>query len=285
MELMLLVLIFGLAFSSVALLSWQLSPIGAKVAGDYHAARIKRDKRILDRMFLTVPKKKLHLIYVLTPLMLAVGAFLISYNLIFAAGAAALGIIFPTLALRIMEKRRSRKFCQQLIDGLMVLSSSLKGGLSLLQSIEVLVEEMPAPVSEEFALVLRENKMGVSLDESLERLNKRIKSEELNLVITAVDIARETGGNLTEPFEQLMFAMRERDKLIGKVKTLTLQAKLQGVIMSMMPIIFGVVVYYMNPGFLTIMLNNPVGQLLLAIAGALEIIGAFLLWKFSQVEV
>ena len=154
-----------------------------------------------------------------------------------------------------------------------------------MQSIEVLVEEMSAPISQEFAVVLRENKMGVPIDESLERLNRRIKSEELNLVVTAVDIARETGGNLTEPFEKLMLTIREKDKLIGKIKSATLQGKLQGTIMSAMPIVFGFVVYYLNPNFFMIMLKNPTGQMLLVLAGILEIIGAFLLWKLSQVEV
>ena len=148
----------------------------------------------------------------------------------------------------------------------------------------VMVEEMPAPIAQEFSLVLRENQMGVPLDESLEHLNKRIQSQELNLIITAIDIARETGGNLTEPFEKLMFTIRERDKLIGKVKTLTLQAKMQGIIMSLMPIFFGIVVYYMNPEFAMLMLENPYGRILLAIAGVLEIVGIFLLWKLSQVE-
>ena len=153
-----------------------------------------------------------------------------------------------------------------------------------MQSMEVLAEEMPAPIAQEFSLVLRENQMGVPLDESLEHLNKRIQSEELNLIITAIDIARETGGNLTEPFEKLMFTIRERDKLIGKVKTLTLQAKMQGIIMSLMPVFFGIVVYYMNPEFSMLMLENPIGRILLVIAGVLEIVGIFLLWKLSQVE-
>ena len=282
---MLLVLVFALVFVSATLLSWQLYPVGAKAIGDYQAKVIKRDSRRLDELFVEVPKKKLFLIYGLSPLALAIAGFILTRSLIFAGIGAAFGIILPRLVIKIMEKNRTRKFCQQLVDALMVLSSSLKGGLSLVQSIEVLVEEMPAPIAQEFSLVLRENQMGVPLDESLEHLNKRIQSQELDLIITAIDVARETGGNLTEPFEKLMFTIRERDKLIGKVKTLTLQAKMQGVLMSLMPVFFGVVVYYMNPEFSMLMLENPYGRILLVIAGVLEIVGVFLLWKLSQVEV
>jgi len=280
-----LFVIFGLVFSSAALLTWQLYPSGAQAVSNYQTKQVKRAAQSLDKLFLDVSNKKLFLIYVLAPLCLGIAGFVLSRNLIVAAGAVAFGLVLPGLVLKIMEKNRCNKFCQQLCDGLMVLSSSLKGGLSLLQSIEVLVEEMNPPISQEFSLVLRENQMGVPLDDSLERLNKRIKSEELNLIITAIDIARETGGNLTEPFEKLMFTLRERDKLIGKVKTLTLQAKLQGVIMSLMPILFGIVVYYMNPEYLQIMLQDPRGQLALGIAVGLEIIGALLLLKLSKVEV
>ncbi|MBN2097059.1 MAG: type II secretion system F family protein [Candidatus Omnitrophica bacterium] len=279
------ILILGLIFSSVTILTWQLYPAGAQAVGIYHDKRVSRDSQKLARMFLWVPRKKLILIYVISPFITAVAGFITVGTVFAAAIGAVFGIALPALVLRIMEKNRIRKFCQQLVDGLMIMCSSLKGGLSLLQSIEVLVEEMPAPLSQEFGLVLRENKLGVPLDECMERLNKRIKSDELNLVVTAIDIARETGGNLTEPLEKLMFTIRERDKLMGKVKTLTIQGKLQGIIMSAMPIIFGVVVYYLNPGFFDIMLETEVGRMLLIGAGVLEIIGSFLLWKLSQVEV
>lgn len=282
---MLLVLIFGLVFSSAALISWQLYPVGARVVSDYHGRQVKRASRALDKMFLNVPPKKLMLVYILAPLVLGISGFIFTQRLFVVFIGAAFGIALPTLVLKMMEKRRNNKFNFQLIDGLMVLSSSLKGGLSLLQSIEVLVEEMSPPISQEFALVLRENQIGVPLDESLESLNKRIQSEELSLIVTAIDIARETGGNLTEPFEKLMFTLRERDKLIGKVKTLTLQAKLQGIIMSLMPVAFGILVFYMNPEFLKLLVQDTRGQILLVIAGLLEIIGAFLLYKLSRVDV
>ena len=282
---MLLLLIFTLVFGSVALISWELTPLGARRYDKFQTKRVKRDAGVLDKMFLAVPKQKLRLIYIFSPLVLGGAGFIFSQSMAVAAIAAVFGLILPTLIIKIIKKQRLAKFGVQLIDGLMVLSSSLKGGLSLIQSIEVMVEEMPPPLSQEFALVMRENKMGVSLDESLGRMNKRIKSEDLNLVVTAIDIARETGGNLTEPFEKLMISMRDKAKLIGKVKTLTLQAKLQGLIMSLMPIVFGIVVFYMNPGFFDIMIKSSTGQMLLMVAGALEVVGALLLLRLSKVEV
>ncbi|MFC1631572.1 type II secretion system F family protein [Candidatus Omnitrophota bacterium] len=280
-----LLLIFGLVFTSAALLSWQLLPVGTKVVGAYQDKQVKRAAQQLDKLFLNVSTKKLLLVHLLVPLALGLAVFIFLKNILLVMLAAGLGVILPTIVIKIMGTMRVNKFSSQLVDGLMVLSSSLKGGLSLLQALEVLVEEMPEPISQEFSLVLRETQMGIPLDESLERLNKRIQSEELNLIITAIDIARETGGNLTEPFEKLMFTLRERDKLLGKVKTLTLQAKLQGVLMSLMPIVFAIVVFYTNPGFLQLMVSDPRGKLMLIVAGVLEIVGCFLLFKLSKVEV
>ncbi|MFH1245409.1 MAG: type II secretion system F family protein [Candidatus Omnitrophota bacterium] len=280
-----LVLILGLIFASVGLLVWGLYPTGSRLVEAYQNKRAASDTLKLEDMFLVVSKQKMLIVYIISPLIMAVSAFVFTQRLMVAAVAAVLGLALPTLVIRIIEQQRNRKFSRQLVDALLVISSSLKGGLSFLQALEVLVEETTPPISQEFALVLRENKMGVSLDESLNRMNERVKSEELNLVVTAVEISRETGGNLTEPLEKLMITIREKDKIVGKIKTLTLQGKLQGIIMSVMPVIFGIVVYYLNPQFFTIMTVHPLGKPLLLAAGVLEIIGAFLLWQLSRVDV
>lgn len=282
---MLLMLIFGSIFASVGLLAWGLYPTGSRVVDAYQHKRADKDSLKLEDMFLVIPKQKLMIIYFASPLITAVSALIFTQNLLIAAAGAVVGIVLPTMVIKIMKQQRNRKFSRQLVDALLILSSSLKGGLSFLQSLEVLVEETTPPISQEFGLVLRENKMGVSLDESLNRLNERVESEELNLVVTAVEIARETGGNLTEPLDKLMVTIRERDKIIGKIKTLTLQGKLQGIIMSIMPVVFGVVVYYLNPQFFSIMTVHPWGKPLLMCAAAMEAVGAFFLWNLSKVDI
>ena len=236
-------------------------------------------------MFVKVPAKKLFLIHTLAPLAAAAIGFLLTGKLFIALISAAFGLVLPTIIIKRLDVNRKRKFQAQLVDSLMILSSSLKGGLSLLQSIETVVEEMPAPISQEFALVLRENKMGIPLDESLEGLNRRMKSDELNLITTAISVARETGGNLPQTFTQLIYTIREKTKLMGKIRTLTTQGRLQGAIMSFLPIGFAGVVYSLNPRFFDIMLQNQLGQFLLGYALVSQLIGIFLIMKFSRVEV
>ncbi len=276
--------IFALVFSSVGLLVWQYSPLCTQRLSRYQTRKAKESAKRLDNMFLKVPSKKLFLIHSLAPLALGAIGFLLTGKMFIVFVFAAFGLALPTIIIKRLDANRRNKFQAQLVDALMILGSSLKGGLSLLQSIEALVEEMPAPISQEFALVLRENKMGISLGESLEKLNKRMRSEELNLIVTAISVARETGGNLPATFNQLTYTIREKNKLLNKVKTLTTQGRLQGGIMCLLPIGFTVLVYSMNPEFFDIMLQNELGRLLLGYALVSQIVGIFLIRKFSKVE-
>jgi tight adherence protein B len=167
----------------------------------------------------------------------------------------------------------------------MILSSCLKGGLSLLQAIEALVEELPPPINQEFGIILRENKMGMALEESFEKLNKRLPSEELNLLTTAILVARETGGDITKLFATLINTIRAKLKLMDNIRTLSLQGRIQGVVMSFLPIVFVFMVYSFNPRYFDIMLSNPTGRLLLIYAVVSEVIGAFLIRIFSKMNI
>jgi tight adherence protein B len=277
--------IFGLVFSSVGVLVWQYSASLVEKLVQYQTKKVEEIAKQLDNMFIKVPANKLFLIYTLTPLGLGGIGFLVSGKIAITIILLVFGLVLPTIVIKWLDTKRKNRFQDQLVDGLMILGSSLKGGLSLLQSIEAMVEGMSPPISQEFSLVLRENKLGISLDESLERLNKRMSSEELNLIVTAISVARETGGELPQIFSQLIHTIREKTKLLGKVKTLTIQGKLQGFIMSFLPIGFSILVYSMNPGYFNIMIENDLGRALLGYAFIAQVLGIFLIRKFSKVEV
>jgi tight adherence protein B len=167
----------------------------------------------------------------------------------------------------------------------MLLSSSLKAGLSLLQSFEALVEEMPVPIASEFSLVIRQIQMGVPLEDAMYSLRKRMHVDELDLVVTAIMVARETGGNLTEIFYQVANTIQERNKLIGRVNALCVQGKLQGAIMSLLPILFGLFVFKTNPKFFDMFLQDNLGRFLLGYAFISEILGVFFIRKFSKIDI
>lgn len=153
-----------------------------------------------------------------------------------------------------------------------------------MQAIEVVVQEMPAPFNQEFGLVLRENKIGVPLEESLRHLHERLHFEELDLVINAILVSKETGGDLTKVLAKLSVTMRDNRKLKETIKTLTLQGKLQGIIMSALPFLFIAWVLTFNRNHFDIMLSSETGRVLLLVAVALQLAGMVLINKFSRID-
>jgi tight adherence protein B len=167
----------------------------------------------------------------------------------------------------------------------MIFSSSLKGGLSFIQALEIVCEEMPAPISQELGLVLKENRLGVALEESLSGLRKRMPLEEVNLLVSSILVAKETGGELTKVFSRLVETIRNNLKLKEKINTLTLQGRLQGIIMSSLPIIFAFFIYKQDPHHFDIMWESQLGKQLLIGAGIAQLIGMFWIKKISTMKV
>lgn len=192
------------------------------------------------------------------------------------------GVIIPRVHLSFLIGKRKRMFANQLMDALMIMSSSFRGGLSLIQAIEAVVEEMPDPLRQEFGIVLGENKMGVALDDSLNRLYKRMPSPAMQQVVTAVLLARETGGNLALIFSRIIASTRERRKVEQSLITLTVQGKIQGVVMTGLPVLFYFAVSSSNPHFFDVMRNSPMGQQMSIACLVMWVLGAGSIWKISK---
>ena len=173
-------------------------------------------------------------------------------------------------------------FENQLIDALMIMSSSFRGGLSLIQAMEAVVDEMPDPINQEFLTVLGENKMGVTLEEALNHLYYRMPSSALQQMITAILLARETGGNLPAIFTRIVTVIREHKRIKSQIDTLTIQGKIQGVVMSLLPVGFCVIILSTTPTYFSHMLSSQTGRGLLIYSLISESIGAYLIWKISS---
>lgn len=238
----------------------------------------------MENMFIRVKLENFILMYTLAPLALAAMGYFLFHHLLAVLAGLVMGIVLPSIGIKVREAKRRRDFRRQLIDSLMILSSSLKGGLSLIQALEVLVEEMPPPISQEFGMVLAENKIGISLEESFMHLKRRMSSPELEQLTTAILLARETGGNLPVIFNRLVLTLRENDKINQAVMNLTLQGRIQGAILSFLPIVFVAVVYSFNPQMFDDMLKTSTGKNLLIYAVFSQIVGMILIRKFSKIE-
>lgn len=278
-------IIFLLMFYSIGALAYQVIPYFFRHYSRVQQKRMDKATKQLDQMFIFTERRRLLPIFMLTPLSLGLVGFLILRNPMGLFIGLALGLVSPPIIIKQLSLHRRKKFESQLVDGLMLLSSSLRAGMSLNQSLEVLVEEMPAPINDEFALVIRENQMGVVLENCLAHLKQRMPINDLDLITTAIAIGRETGGDLTTIFSQLVYTIREKKKLEDRVKALTVQGRLQGLIMSILPIAFGFFIYFINPSSFRVMLEDELGQRLLVYAVVSEIIGIIMIRKLSKVEV
>lgn len=272
-------------FTCVTILAYALYPKAEQTLRLWQQKRVKKVTPKLDDMFLDISARKLLLLDIVIPLVCAAAAFFITKIFWIGILSAFAGLIIPNIIVKQLGNIRRQRFASQLVDGLMLLSGSLKAGLSLIQAFEALVEEMPAPISQEFSLVVRENRMGVPLEECLAKLKKRMRCEELDMIVTVILVARETGGDLTAIFSNLVLTIRERSRLQGRVKALCTQGSLQGKIMMVLPLVFGYGVYKLDPSFFKGLLQDPHGQMLLSYAVVSEIIGAILIARLSKIEI
>lgn len=283
--------VYSLVMGSVGCAAFSVYPVIVRASGraatkvkDLHRLRVEQAAKTLDDIFIEVKPKWLKAAYWACPLILGIAGWQLLHHGIGAMVGGALGIAIPDVILRQMRAQRKTKFQGQLVDALFILSSSLRAGLSLTQAIEQLSQEMTAPASEEFGLVIKAHRLGRSLDHALERLNDRMKLDDLRLVTTAILLGRETGGDITQIITQLIGTIRERKKLADKVNTLTAQGRWQAWIMSALPIAFAMFVRSFNAKYFDEMLHHEMGQLALAAAVVLWVIGVLLLRVMSKVD-
>lgn len=278
---LIVILIYLMAFLSVAALTIAVIPeLRAKV--EAYLGTMEKTSEVLENMFVLMPRRKLTMIYIASPIGLSLMSFLLVKHWLVIPVGLLVGTLVPRLYVRALEMGRHAKFRAQLVDALMVLSGAMKAGMSILQSLEVLVEESISPMSEEIGLVLKETRMGLSLDESLKRFKNRMPLDEVNLLVTAMLVARETGGDITTVFAQLIETIRERHKLRERLKTLTTIPRLQGWIMAVIPLVFAGFVTGIDPNYFQKFLHDPTGQMIGVVGLVLWVLSLFMIFVFSK---
>lgn len=196
-----------------------------------------------------------------------------------------LGWVAPYLLLSRAEKVRLKAFEGQLPDALSIIANALRSGYSFLQAMEVVSREMPDPVNKEFGLVLRETRVNIPIEEALGNLVERVKSPDLDLVVTAVLIQRQVGGNLSEVLEKIGGTIKERIRLQGEIRTLTTQGRISGWIVSLLPVALALMMQLVSPGYLDPMFSHPVGWLLMFVGVVMQGIGILTIKNMINLEV
>ena len=177
--------------------------------------------------------------------------------------ATIIGFKAPIWIIDFLVERRIKAYSMQMVDALQLLSNGVRAGLSVPQAIGMIVDEMPAPISQEFNILLQQNRIGMPLEECFENLAKRVPLEDNDMFVSAVNILRETGGNLAETFDTIVDVIRERVRLQQKVDTYTASGMFQGMTIGAMPYMLGFVYFLQDPSSMTPLFTTPVGLIML----------------------
>jgi tight adherence protein B len=199
--------------------------------------------------------------------------------------AAVLGLLLPGLFVRFRMNRRLKHLNSQLSDVLSLMANSLKAGHALPQTLEVIAAESRPPIAEEFARCIRELKVGGSMEGALRNLARRTGSEDLELVVTAVLVQLDVGGNLAGTLERIAHTIRERVRIKGEIATTTAQGRMSGWIVTLMPIVVAGLLFVVSPDYFRPMTQQLLGWMMLVGAGFMILIGNFVIRKIVRIDV
>ncbi len=199
---------------------------------------------------------------------------------------AAVAITFaPKFAVNYLKKSRLKQFERQLPDSLLMVSGSMRAGASLTIAMESMIKEQKPPLSQEFELMLREQRLGVDFDTAMRSMEQRMPLQDFILVVAALRISREVGGNLAEILETLAETLRRKHQMEGKIDALTAQGKMQGLIMTCLPLFLLLVLAKMEPESMAPMFNTLAGWAVLGVIGVMEVIGYVAIQKIVTIDV
>jgi len=193
--------------------------------------------------------------------------------------------VLPRVALRLLRRRRLVLLEAQLPDALLIVAGGLRAGASLTQALQQLVAESRPPLSQELDLLLREQRLGVALEEALEHLHARVPVASMTLAVSAMRIASETGGHLAETLERTAHTLRSQLALEAKIRALTAQGKLQAAVVGALPVVLIAVLDRMDPQAMGLLFSTRIGWATLAVIALLELAGIVVIRRIVDIDV
>lgn len=211
--------------------------------------------------------------------------FILSRNILLLMVGCIIGFYIPRWYLKKKQSERLSKFNLGLPDMLTTVVGSLRAGFSFPQALRSVADEAESPIKEEMEIVLKEMQYGTSLEESLNSLKERMPSEDLDLMIQAILIQRQVGGNLATVLDKIIETIRDRTKIQGQIKTLTAQGRLSGIVIALLPFLLSLFLYFIQPDYIGTLFTHPIGIALIIAAVISGIIGFILIKKITTIEV
>lgn len=196
-----------------------------------------------------------------------------------------IAVAVPIVVLKSLQHKRRLAFDNQIVDALVMMASSLRSGFSFLRAMQMVAQEMPPPISKEFERVIAEVNVGRSMEDALRGVVARVSSYDFDLVVTAVLIQLQVGGNLADILDTIANTIRERMRIMGEMRALTAEGRVSGIVLVLLPIILGLVLLMIRPEYMSTLFKETIGQYMIAAAVVLQIIGGLIIKKMLVLDI
>ncbi len=210
---------------------------------------------------------------------------ILSLNPVFGFWGLGFGLFGVQYVTKLLEMRELEKFDGQMIDVVQTMKNSLKAGMTLQQAMQMISTEFTEPASEQFRIALREIQIGASIEEALHHLEERVPNTELKMMVNAIEILRQTGGNMVETFESLAETLKNRKRVEGKIRSLTAQGRIQAIMLCAMPFVMSLILYFLSRDYISPLFNTILGWVVLTIVLLLVSTGWIVIKKVITIEV
>ena len=272
-------------FLSASLLAYGVFEKGSAFMGSYKETFTESASANAADMFMFIDATRLFYINLIAIVVFPLLIWLLIGDIITAVAVFLLLAILPGIMYARIRKKRLKKFEEQLPDGLMMLTGAMRAGASLNIALEGLVKEQPAPLGQEFELFMREQRIGTDFGKSLDNMESRIPLQDFAMLTSALRINREIGGNLAEVIESLADTLRRKSQMEGKIESLTAQGKLQGIVMTGLPVLLGVLLYFLEPENMEKLWTTNIGYMTLGVIIFMEVLGYVMIRKITSIDV
>ncbi|HSO10981.1 MAG TPA: type II secretion system F family protein [Anaerolineales bacterium] len=263
--------------------------VNRRVASSSMGDRVARE---LARADLKFKVAEYYALVFISTVVLGLGAWAIQGNPFSILIGGIVGFFAPRFYVKQQQSARIRKFDDQLGDMLNLMVNGLRAGYSTMQAMEAISRELPSPIADEFRRVVQEMQIGIAMEKALDNLFRRIPSEDLDFVITAINVQREVGGNLSEILDTISFTIRERVRIKSEIRVMTASVRASGGILSMIPVGLGLALWFISPEYIgTFFAPNKIipqplcGIISMAVIVGLILAGYFVMMKIADIEV
>src|ERR1041384_1498554 len=259
---------------------WLNRRVARSSAGD----RVSRE---LARADLKFKVAEYYALVFMSTIVVALVAYIIQPNPISAAIGAVIGFFIPRFYVKRQQAVRLQKFNDQLSDMLNLMVNGLRAGYSTLQAMEAVSRELPSPIRDEFHRVVQEMQIGIPMEKALDNLLRRIPSEDLDFVVTAINVQREVGGTLSEILDTISFTIRERVRIKGEIRVMTAQVRTSATVLSMIPVFLTVALWFISPEYIKSFFDRGpfCGWLAVITIVGMIVAGYFVMMKIADIEV